>query len=180
MTRPAGRKSLVRDTAGTALTEFAIILPVMLALYLGGFQVADAASCSRRVTITSRSMADLVSQYALLDPATLKAIINSSQQMMAPYRPADTKVRISQVAIDVNGKASVAWSDSSANTTALTVSQDVTASIPVALRIPNSWIILSEVSYPYSVTWAGQGAITLRQQAIMLPRRSSSVTLSNS
>lgn len=171
-------KRLGRSRRATALTEFAILLPVLLTLYLGGFQIADAASCSRRVTTTSRSMADLVSQYANLDPSTLDSIINASQQMMAPYRTDRATIRVSQVSINRWGMARVSWSDSNPNIAPYAKNKDLTAVIPPALLIPNSALIYSEVSYPYAFSWNGRSLITLSRNSFMLPRRSATISLS--
>lgn len=45
----------LRDRRGVAMVEFALILPVMLVLYLGGAQLQDGIACNRKVTIATRA-----------------------------------------------------------------------------------------------------------------------------
>ena len=50
------------DTKGVSAVEFALVLPLMLTLYLGGAELAQAISASRKVTLVSRTVADLAAQ----------------------------------------------------------------------------------------------------------------------
>lgn len=167
------------DRRGTALIEFALLLPVMLTLYLGGFRLIDAASCNRRVTVTARSLADLVSQYATLSEATLRTIFDASTQMMTPYDASTIKLRVTQIRVDNNGRAFVAWSRVK-NDVAYPGNIEITSMVPVALRQPNTALIYSEVTYAYpAFIWVG-GAMNFTQQSIMMPRISPIVTLTSS
>lgn len=172
-------RRLRTDRRGAALVEFAIILPVMLLLYLGGYQIVDASSCYRRVTTTARSLADLVSQYAIVSEGTMTTILNASSQMMLPYDATGIKVRVTQIRVDGNRRAYVSWSRSK-NDTSYPPNIEVTTAIPAQLRSANTALIYSEVTYTYSfLNWVMK-PMTFTQSSIMMPRRSPSVTLTTS
>jgi hypothetical protein len=81
---------------------------------------------------------------------------------------------VSELAINAQGVASVAWSDT-LNGTARSVGQVVT--IPSALAVPNTYLILSEVQYSYTPTYGYvlTGTLSLSDQAYMRPRQSTSI-----
>ena len=82
---------------------------------------------------------------------------------------------MTSVAIDANGKATVAWSDA-LNGTPRAVGSTVT--VPDALNTPNSSLIWSEVQYTYTPTigYVLTGTLNLKDQLYMRPRLSDSVT----
>ncbi|KQU59162.1 hypothetical protein ASG67_16680 [Sphingomonas sp. Leaf339] len=171
-------RRLARDRRGTTLIEFAILLPVLLMLYLGGFQMIDASACKRRVTITARALADLVSQYATISTTEMSGIVNASSQIMAPYDASTAQIRISQVSIDANKNASITWSYAK-NMSPFNNGQGVI--VPSGLSVANSSIIYSEVTYPYDpvIAWV-TGSMSFKQTQFMLPRRSAKITYPSS
>jgi Flp pilus assembly protein TadG len=55
-------RSLARQTAGIAAVEFALILPMMLALYFGCVVLAQGLDVGRKTQALSRTLADLTAQ----------------------------------------------------------------------------------------------------------------------
>src|SRR5215475_8949091 len=50
------------DQRGVSAVEFAMLLPLMLTLYLGTAEISLAVGTDRKVTLTTRTVADLASQ----------------------------------------------------------------------------------------------------------------------
>ena len=168
------------DRRGAVLIEFALVLPLMVMVYLAIVHLVLAAGCDRRVAITARAMADLVSQYALLSPATLDTILVASGQMMTPCAGTAATIRVSQVTIDDRLAARIVWSDADPRHRPDRVGRRMTlAEIPATLRVPGTSLIYSDVSYDYDPGRWLPGPIRLRQSIIMMPRRSRSVVLSD-
>jgi Flp pilus assembly protein TadG len=165
---------LVRDERGLSAVEFAMLLPLMLALYLGAVEISQAIGADRKVTLTARTVADLISQVPSINNADMSNSLNASAAVMAPYPANRLKVTISSLSINAEGRATVAWSDT-LNGTARARGADVT--IPSALAVPNSSLILSEVEYSYTPTigYVITGSLSLKDQIYMRPRLSTSV-----
>lgn len=157
------------DRRGVAAVEFALILPIMLALYVGVTEVGQAISIARKVTITVRTITDLVTQYAAISDSEMTSLLNASAQVMAPYPSSNVIITVSEVSTDSSGNATVVWS-ASLNGTAYTAGQSVT--LPSALDQPNIYLIWGQAHYKYTpIIGAGViGTTNLKDQIYMNPR----------
>jgi Flp pilus assembly protein TadG len=167
-------KSLRREEKGVSAVEFALLLPLMLTLYLGAIEISQAISIDRKVTLTSRAVADLASQAASVSSADMSNVLNASSAVITPYDPTKLQVTVSAVSIDEAGKATIAWSCTLGGT-AHAVGSSVT--LPVALDIANTSLIWGEASYTYTptVSYVITGTLNLSDQIYMTPRLSNSV-----
>jgi Flp pilus assembly protein TadG len=165
---------LIRDCRGVAAVEFAMLLPLMLTLYLGSVEVSTGVAADRKVKLTTHALADLSSQYTDINNVEMSNILNSTSAIMAPYSTTNLTVVVSELSINANGQASVVWSDT-LNGTALSAGQVV--SIPSALAVPNSYLILGQAQYNYnpSFGYVLTGTLTLKDQIYMRPRQSTSI-----
>ena len=71
---------------------------------------------SRKVTLVSRTVADLTAQYATISDATMTSILDASAAVISPFNSSTLRVTVSQVKIDANGNVSVEWSDTRGGT----------------------------------------------------------------
>ncbi len=165
---------LARDQRGISAVEFALLLPLMVTLYLGTTEISQGISADRKVTLVTRTIADLVSQVTSINNAGMTDILNASASVMAPYTTNGLVVTVTSVNIDANSKATVVWSDSF-NGTARSVGSTVT--LPTALVVPNTTVIWSEGQYLYKPTigYVITGTLTLKDQLYMAPRISTAV-----
>jgi len=165
---------LTIDQRGVSAVEFAMVLPLMVVLYFGTVELSEGISISRKVSLTARTVADLVARVSSINNAGMTDVLDASTAVLAPYSTTPLKVTVSSVTIDANGKATIAWSDTR-NGTARAVGSTVT--LPGALAIPNTSLIWSEVQYDYrpAVGYVITGTLTLKDQLFMSPRVSSAV-----
>ncbi len=170
------KRSLARDQAGFAATEFALVFPVALLLFLGLVEIGDAVAISRKVTITSRTVTDLVTQNVSVTAASVTNILNASSAILAPYSTANAVITVSEVSTDATGKATVTWSQS-LNGTALPVGQVV--QLPPTIVQPNIAVIWGQVQYSYApyLKMNLTGNMTLASQIFLNPRLSNSIPL---
>ncbi len=166
--------ALAGDERGVSAVEFALLLPVMVTLYLGTVEVSQGIAADRKVSLTARTAADLVSQVSSVSNSDMTNVLNATATVMSPFGAANLKVTVTSVKIDANGAATVAWSDT-LNGAARAVGSSVT--LPAALKIPNSYLIWSEVEYSYKPTvgYLISGTLALKDQIYMRPRLSDSV-----
>jgi Flp pilus assembly protein TadG len=168
---------LRRDQRGVSAVEFAMILPLMLTLYLGAVEISQGVGIDRKVTLTTRTVADLASQVTSINSSDMTNILNSSSQVIMPYDATKLKVTVSQVSIDSNSVATISWS-CTLNGNKRAVGSGVT--LPSALNVANTSLIWSEVSYSYKPTigYVVTGTLNLSDQIYMRPRLSNSVAFS--
>lgn len=167
-------RRLLWDQRGVSATEFAISLPFLALLYVGGYQLSDASSAYRKVTVATRTVADLTSQYTSVSNDDLDTILNASTQVLAPYKISSAKLVVSQIYIDASGNSTVNWSRGK-NVSGLTIGTAFT--LPTSIKIPNTYVIVAGIDYAYTPVAASSmiGTISMRDQIIMGPRATTQV-----
>lgn len=175
-TRLAG---FLRDQRGVSAVEFAMVLPLMLTLYLGSVEISQGVAADRKVTLTARTVADLVSRVSSIDNAGMNNVMAASTSVMTPYNAASTKVIVSLVEVDATGVAKIKWSDA-VNTAKRATGAVVT--LPTALAVPNTALVWGEVSYDYTpqIGYIITGTLSLKDQMYMRPRLSETITRTTS
>jgi Flp pilus assembly protein TadG len=171
-------RQLAGHEAGASLIEFAFILPFMLLLFLGGYQLSDAIACRRKVALTARAVADLTSQYSIISASQVDVVLNASTQVLTPYQLSNATTRVSEITTNASGNGFVTWSRS-INGTALV--KNAAFTLPTALKVANTSYIYADVGYSYtpSVTYSVLGSINFTTPIYMVPRLSAQVTCSD-
>jgi Flp pilus assembly protein TadG len=162
---------------GIAAVEFALVLPFMALMYLGGFEVMEEISANRQVSLTASTVAEIVSQYSTISASqTMPGILAASTSVLTPFSSSNAVVTVSCITIDSTGKATIAWSQAM-NGAGRVVGSTVT--LPAALDVANTTVILGETSYTYTPTidFLHRGTMTLYSSIYMLPRQPGTITL---
>jgi Flp pilus assembly protein TadG len=174
-------RDLCDDHRGVAAIEFAIVLPFMLVLYIGGVELGDGLAIQVKVTDTTHIVADLVTQQTTTTTkATVDSILAASSATMAPYSSppysaANLVVTVSEVSTNASGVATVTWSDS-LNGTKRPVG--TVMPLPTSLAgLPNISLILGEVSYNYTPNLGYNivGTVRISDSYYLFPRNSASI-----
>lgn len=172
--------ALRTDRRGIAATEFALIAPFLIFLYVGSVQLADAISASRKVTVTTRTLADLTSQYNSVTTSITNTILKTASQVMAPYDATVGTYTITHLSTNSSGKPRVDWSRKYDGTTVSDgYRKNKKMDLPGSVSQPGSSVIMAEISYRYQpfVSPAMLGSVTLKDTIYMLPRRSQSIPM---
>lgn len=169
---------LLRDQNGVSAVEFALLLPLLITMYLGTIEVSQGVAINRKIAITARALSDLVSQTTSITTTELANVMAASSAVMTPYPTGTLAAKVSTVDIDANGVAKIGWSYAS-NTSPRAKGSTVT--VPTALKVPNTELIWSEVSYVYTPTigYVISGSLTLSDQNYVRPRQSATVPCGN-
>jgi Flp pilus assembly protein TadG len=165
------------DCRAVSATEFAIVLPFMLVLWIGGVELGNGLAISVKVSETAHTIADLVSRNACVTSGTLDTMLGASSATIAPYAAANATVVVSEVSTDASGNATVTWSRAS-NGTARPLNQPMT--LPTSLGTPspaNISLILGEASYKYTpnLGYTISGTITIAESYYLFPRVTAAV-----
>lgn len=164
--------------AGIAAVEFALVLPFMATLYLGGFEVMQEISCERQVALTSSTVASIVSQYSSISQSqTMPGILAAATSVLTPFSSSNAVVTVSVITINAAGTtATVTWSQSLNGSGRVAGS---TVTLPSALYTPNGTVILGETTYTYTpvIDFMHIGTKSLYSGIYMLPRQPGTITL---
>jgi len=193
---PSTLRSFACDRDGVSATEFALILPFMLTLYVGGIELGDGIAINFKTTLAARTVADLASQCGVctvppgnngvIDAANMQSILNTSAKVLSPYNQAPYLTSnllittLSELKVSPNQtQGAVQWS-CSLNGTA--------HSFGSTINIPNNtqlnqlttdiYILYSEVSFPYtpSLGYVISGTIWINQGVLFSPRLATQIT----
>ena len=167
-------KSFLRNQSAVSALEFAMILPIMVTLYLGGTEVGTGLTLNRKVTEVTSTMADLVTQSTGLPNADISNIFDAASSIVAPYDAAPLTLKVSEIIIDSTGKSTVEWSQG--RNTAPDAGGS-TVSLPAAVATPSTWVIMSEVHYTYKpvIGYVMTGTYDLSDKFYLRPRLSNSI-----
>src|ERR1700749_3536562 len=99
---------------GVAATEFAIIVPFMLLLLVGGTELGEAMAINVKVSATAHSVADMVTQNTSLSTTSMQNILTGATTIIAPYpcNGNQLSVTVSEVSSDASGNLTLQWSKS--------------------------------------------------------------------
>lgn len=183
-------KKFSTDADAVAATEFAIVVPFMLLLYVGGIELANGMAINFKVSATAHAVADMVTQNTSLSTAQMQNILTGATAIMAPYPVTGggnslLSVTVSEISSDANGNLTLQWSQSYNGTsfgtgrtslTGLTVPTSLNGTVGNANN-PNNQndqvsFILSEVSYAYTpnLGYTISGTVNLHDTDWLFPR----------
>ncbi len=159
------------DRRGVSAVEFALIAPLMVAMYLGSAELTQVLTLDRKVTSAANAVADLVAQDDFVTDNELDDIMAAADAILSPYRTAPLSLRITSVRMDAEGEVFVDWSESE---TMAPLDTDSLPTMPAGLLSPMSSVVMVEALYPYASPFNSsiETPITLTDTAYLRPRRS--------
>ena len=160
-------RRIARDQRGVSAVEFALLAPVMVGLYLGCVEISEGVSADRKVSLTAAALANLTAQAQNLTATDMTNILDASGAIIVPFSASLLKMTVTCLKIDASKNVTVKWSVTRNGT-----ADSGTMTIPSALAVANSWLILAKTSYAYTpvVGYTITGTITLSDQMYMSPR----------
>lgn len=179
---------------GVSAVEFALCLPVMLLLYLGGIEISQAVSADRKVTLLARSVGDLVAQQSAVTTTDVGNIFSAASAILYPFplsRNGSTVVtmQVSEIWTDVTSPtdptpvSKFEWKCSSVSGSPVTAScAAATETVTVPAAELKTATVMAVVTYTWTPTIAYEmvGPISLSQTLYMRPRLSPHVAWSAS
>lgn len=182
-------RGLKTDNKAVAAVEFAILLPLLLVLYVGGAETGQAIGIYRKVSLTSYTLADLVSQYGGVCTTTnsnsaqvgsLPDLMSISTSVMLPYPTNGNQLAMIVAGIsNKSGSNNVDWSYS-VNATAWPAGTTPPSNVTVASGIiPNNGdqVIVVQATYTYTSSFSavmtniwGSPSIALSGTSLVRPR----------
>jgi Flp pilus assembly protein TadG len=171
-----GRLSrLAGDARGVAAVEFAMIVPLLLALYFGVVELTQGLMTQQRAAHTASTIGDLVAQNSSLTAAEVGDIFTVGDTVMYPYPITSLKMRVTSLTADASGNVTVAWSQAS-GMTALAKGSPV--SVPANVISPGGSAIMGESQYTYVSAFSQvmPTPVVFKKTYYQAPRISTTVT----
>jgi hypothetical protein len=98
------------DRRAVVLVEMAMIMPVVVVLALGGFEITRFALLQQKLDRLSVTIADMVAQSKTMSAGNLDQIFAATSSVMAPFAVGDiSAVIVSSVSATGGQVAKVAW-----------------------------------------------------------------------
>jgi len=170
-------RKLVSDARGVAAVEFALLMPILLALYFGVVELSQGLMTQERAAHVAATVGDLISQNSSVTAAEVTDVFSVGNTVMYPYPTASLELRVSTLSADANGNVTVVWSQAAGGLTKLAVNSTVSG-LPKNVIAANESVIMSESQYTYTSVF-GQilpTPIVFNETSYQHPRLSSSVT----
>lgn len=118
-------RALSRHAGGSVMVEFAICLPLLMLMYLGGYAIADMISCNRKLVVATRALVDMTSRTLSpgaiqLAPSSVSAsgYMSASAVVMTPFNVGKATEQVSLIRVCDATHAWVVWTQAQTQTAA--------------------------------------------------------------
>jgi Flp pilus assembly protein TadG len=136
------------DTQGAIAVEFAILVPIMLAMMLGSFTASRLARASMKIWTVAQSMGDLVAQQTTVTSTQVVDFCAGAALTLAPFS-GTIKATVASVTMNTAGTArTVDWQDTTCGS-GTAIGNVTTLAMPYTLNAQDS-VIIVQVTYLYA------------------------------
>ncbi|MGB3336427.1 MAG: TadE/TadG family type IV pilus assembly protein [Devosia sp.] len=176
-----------RSEQGSAVVEFALVVPIMLTLYVGSVEATALISMDRKLQSVTGALGDLVARSdKTIRAATLEDYFLAASGIMTPHSTEELRQVVTQVAVDADGDATVVWSreyHDGVVTVGTKYLKDASFDLPDAMAdiAEDNFVIVAEGSYAYPPLYgfAFQQTVNLYRENFFMPRFDSSIAIVN-
>lgn len=129
------------QTKGAIAVEFAMIFPLMITIYFGTVEMSHALAASRKVTMLTSTVGDIVAQFETIGPNDMAGIYDASDEIMRPFETTGTgQLRINVFSISTDPTENWTHSPDGA-------CPQGTPAVPPALLASGGSVIIAQVCY---------------------------------
>lgn len=145
-------KNMVFCERGLALIEFAIVLPVLILLAYGAYEVNRFININQKLESTTFQLADMITNNRTLTKTDVDSFMKSAQVIMKPYDAQGIEVIITSIHQPAGGVPTTAWQQTlPAGLSSSQISSGVKGS-PATVNYPMvdlDQLVAVEIYYPY-------------------------------
>jgi Flp pilus assembly protein TadG len=181
-------RALRDDARAAAAVEASLILPVALTMFALMLYGAEAFAIQRKVTLTARTVTDLVTQTAptmvannpSIPQSTIDADLAYASAVLAPYAAANLTMLVTEVLVNSDQvTATVQWSEPYNGATTRAAGTKITLPAGIGTGQAGNYFVMGEVYYAYTPLnfYTPTTAMTLHDTIYLTPRLSSSITM---
>lgn len=188
--------SCLADRRGIAAVEFALIVPMMLALYLVTMEAGQGIDANKKVSRIGSMVADLITQQQSISASEIVAIMRIGEATLQPYNRSRPTITVTAIEItdETTPKVKVVWSHRlvEGNGQLNPYAKGSTTTLPDKLKVKGSFLVrvVSTLNYKPFMTYTAaekstlglgaiMGSITMNETYHLRPRMSASVSCSD-
>lgn len=149
--RYSRRSRLAHCESGIALLEFAMVLPVLLLLLFGTYEVHRYVTVNQKLETAAFQLLDMVTNTQSISATRLDGLMSSVNVMIAPYTSEDMRVIVTSIRQPDGGSPTTLWQRSlPAGSPGSTVSNGtgMPAHVPLTL-VDRDQVITIEILFRY-------------------------------
>lgn len=166
-------KLWLEDTTGTAATEAALLIPVMIVMLFGTFDAGRGILTNNKVINASQIAADLIARNRNVGAGALEESIEGARLALEPFNTESFGIDIVSLRFDENNQPEILWRE-----TRNTEPNDVAVSSTTDLNIrEGEGMVIVTVTYDYQPTFAGYVLDTLEMKEVAFARGRRSPTV---
>jgi Flp pilus assembly protein TadG len=168
------------DISGIAATEFALLLPAMLVLFVGSYETTNLVLAYMKLEAAAETAADLVAQTkvnTVLQSTDFTNITNAAEQVLTPLPTSSAQLKIAYASVTYStGSAVIDWhlevNSATAITTANIPNSESLANLGTAANGSTDSVIIVQLTYAYSspVSYVLHSSYSLNEAAFNRPR----------
>lgn len=175
MLKLRGATRALGDARGISTVEFALLLPLLVLLYLGGVELTNALDANRKLTDLTRTVADILAKSDSLTARDLAQLSALTGPLMAPHEAKKALIRIVAVWTDQNSASTVDWSFAAVGTGMAGGGAPVPGaafSLPASLTAASRQTLVATIEYQYTPTFgvALTGPLNFTETVYSAPR----------
>ena len=174
------------DTRGVVAIEFALVAPLMAAMFVGAVEMSQAITVDRRVTQIAGSTADLVARAdKTIAQSEISDIMRVGSYILKPYSATPIRITLRNVTSSPANASQTkqSWTCSYNGTggTQTCACTNTSFPLPANMVTTNDSVVVAEVTYDYvplvfnyvmKNTWGGGGASYRFSETIYMKPRS--------
>lgn len=182
-TAPIFFAKLLRSKSGVGAIEFAFLAPVLVGLYIGVVEISVALSVNKKLARSTATVADLITQTENTNKSQLLAMSDVAESIISPFENNSLALKVTGIAINNSGTPKVSWSWGSKVVRPYVTG--VTIEIPDSLKIPNTFLIRSEMNLDHPMLtkfpFSGKSMSSIEMDDVFYfrPRIGSSISCSD-
>ncbi|HLN22623.1 MAG TPA: TadE/TadG family type IV pilus assembly protein [Patescibacteria group bacterium] len=165
--------TFLSDRSGLAATEFALVLPVMLAGWLGMAQLSQMSVASTKAMMAAQSVGDLMSQEPSLS-GNFTDLVLAASQVLSPLPTTSSVLTVDVVSISFNSSnvPQLGWRCTTGSGGDTTAQMNAAIATATGLGTSGQSVIMVTVTYSYTPTITGGiiGTQTFVQRSFNKPR----------
>jgi Flp pilus assembly protein TadG len=184
-TRPVKWTRFAVDQRGIAATEFALILPIMVATFFGMLEASDLFTVNRRLSNAANSLADLAAHEPTVTVAQLNDMMTGVTRILEPTDASTVVMRVVSVQKGPNASdpVKVHWSRDKSGGTPYAADSTYAGLEDSTVLSANSSLLVVEIEYTYDSGYSGRVfnfPFEFEHKSKRWPRKSAKVQLCTS